>query len=301
MYKILISSTQMKKDYSKLKNYLKEYSVDFIYKKNRISENDFLKIIHLYDGIICGDNPITKKVIDKAKKLKVIVKWGTGIDSIDVSYAGKKGIKVYNTPNAFTEPVSDTVLGFILSFARNIISSDNFMKNKKWEKIQGFSLSEKTLGIIGLGKIGNAVAKKAKALGMKVIGNDIQKLKTKIKIVDLKTLIKKSDFISLNCSLNPSSYHLISYKELKLMKGKYLINTSRGAVINEKDLILALNKKILRGAALDVFEKEPLPKKSQLIKLDNVILSPHNSNSSPKYFFKVHLNSIKNLKKGLKE
>jgi phosphoglycerate dehydrogenase-like enzyme len=289
----------MQRDYLKLKPYLKDYIVDIFPASKRLSEEDLLKIISLYDGVICGDNPFTKNVINKAEKLKVIVKWGTGVDSIDVSYAEKKGIKFYNTPNAFTEPVSDTVLGFILSFARNISFSDKLMKKGKWEKMPGFSLSEKTLGIIGLGNIGNAVARKAKSFGMKVIGYDNQKVNTNIEMTSLSSLIKKSDFISLNCSLNKSSYHLITSKELKMMNGKYLINTSRGTVIKEEDLIKALEKGILSGAGLDVFEIEPLPKESKLRKFDNVLLSSHNSNSSPKYFFNVHLNSIKKLNKEL--
>ncbi len=243
-----------------------------------------------------------------AKKLKVIVKWGTGIDSIDVKYAKNKGIKVLNTPNAFSEPVSDTVMAYILSFARNIFKLDKIMKRGEWEKIKGFSLNELTIGIIGVGNVGSAVAKKASAFGMRILGNDIKIIpkelinKYKIKQVKLDFLLEQSDFISINCDLNPTSYHLITIKQFeKMKKNSYLINTARGSIIKEDDLILSLKKGVIKGAALDVFEKEPLPLNSPLRKMDNVLLSPHNSNSSYKYWKRVHENSINTLIKALKE
>lgn len=295
MKSILISAVPFQNDYKKFEDYFKDFNVVLPLVREKLSEKELLSIIDQFDGVICGDDEFNSHVIDKAKKLKVLVKWGTGMDSIDFEYARKKGIVVCNTPNAFTEPVSDTVIGFMLCFARNIPQFDKFMKEGKWKKIQGYSLSEKTLGVIGMGNIGQAVARKAKALGMDVLGYDIKKINTDIKMVDKETLLKESDFVSLNCDLNPTSFHLITMKDLKLMNGGIIINTSRGPVINEKDLVIALKKEIIKGAALDVFEKEPLAEDSELRSLDNVLLSPHSSNSSPDCYYKVHLNSLDKL------
>ena len=303
MYKVIISAPYMQKEIDRFIEELKNKNIDIFIPevKERLEEYDLLKIIEDVHGIICGDDRITEKVIDKAKKLKVIVKWGTGIDSINKEYAESKGIKVFNTPNAFTEPVSDTVIGFMLCFARNIINSDKIMKQGKWEKIKGFTLQEKTLGIIGVGNIGRRVAEKAKVFGMKIIRNDIKKIEDPpCKMVSLNELLEQADFVSINCDLNETSYHLINIEKLNLMKkDAIIINTARGPIIKEEDLILALKNKIIAGAALDVFEYEPLPEDSPLRKMDNVILSPHNSNSSKLFWDKVHRNSLNMLYKGL--
>jgi len=275
--------------------------------KERLSEAELIPIIEKYDGIICGDDSFTKKVLEKAKKLKVIVKWGTGIDSIDQEAAKHFGIPVYNTPNAFSEPVSDTVMGFVLSFARNISRSDQMMKSGGWEKIRCHSLSEQTIGIIGIGNIGRLITRKANAFGMQIYGNDIKEIPEEITkslnitMVDKETLLGESDYVSLNCTLNETSYHLISKPQLQFMKNTaILINTARGNIVNEPDLIRALENKIIAGAALDVFEVEPLPQNSPLRRFENCLLSSHNANSSPLYWQKVHKNSIKNLINELK-
>ena len=272
----------------------------------KLLEEELLKIIDRYDGVICGDDCFTPEVLNKAKKLKVIVKWGTGVDSINIEYAKKLNIPVYNTPKAFTEPVADTVMGLILVFARNILETNKLMKQSKWSKIRNVSLSEKTLGIIGVGNNGQAVAERAHSFGMKILGNDTRKISRKItekyniSIVDKNTLFAKADYISLNCTLNKTSYHLLGKKEFQIMKeSAILINTARGSIINEDDLIWALKNKQIAGAGLDVFEKEPLSPQSLLMNFDNVILSPHTANSSSYYWFKVHKSSIKKLLQGL--
>ena len=168
------------------------------------------------------------------------------------------------------------------------------------------SLSECTLGVIGVGNIGKAVTRRARSFGMKVYGTDIIDIdhvfvtESGIQMTDLKSLLSHSDFVSVNCDLNPTSYHLINADTLALMKpDAVLINTARGPIVEEKSLIEALQAKRLAGAALDVFEHEPLPLESPLMKMDNVMLAPHNSNSSPAAWERVHWNSIKNLLDGL--
>ena len=239
-------------------------------------------------------------------RLKVISKWGTGIDSIDKTTAEELGIQVYRTPNAFTLPVSDTVLGYILSFARKLPMMDKAMKAGRWQKIPGFSLSERTLGVIGVGRIGKAVIRRASAFGMTILGNDIMEIdpafvaENKVQMTDLDTLLSQSDFVSINCDLNPTSYHLITAEKLALMKPTaVLINAARGHVIDELALIQALEKGTISGAALDVYESEPLPKDSPLLKMENVMLAPHNANSSPAAWERVHWNTIRNAIIGL--
>jgi D-3-phosphoglycerate dehydrogenase len=239
-------------------------------------------------------------------RLKVISKWGTGIDSIDAEACSRYSIKIGRTPNAFTTPVADTVLGYMLAFARRQPWMDREMKSGKWEKIPGKSLSECTLGIIGIGNIGKAVTRRAKAFGMKVYGTDIIDIdhvfitETGIEMTSLENLLRNSDFVSINCDLNPTSHHLMNADTFALMKSTaVIINSARGPIIEEKSLTEALQAKRLAGAALDVFEVEPLPIDSPLMKMDNVMLAPHNSNSSPAAWERVHWSTIKNLLDGL--
>lgn len=274
----------------------------------RLSEQELLSYAGKFDGTICGDDRYTEKVIRAcARRLKVIAKWGTGIDSIDQNAAAKLGIPVLNTPGAFTVPVSDSVMAYILAFSRLQPWMDKAMKSGEWKKIPGRALSECTLGIVGVGNIGTAVAKRAHAFGMKILGNDIKPIPVsimsqyQIEMTSLEDLLGRSDFITINADLNPTSRHLINEKTLSNVKpGAVLVNTARGPIIDEPALVKALQEKRLAGAGLDVFEDEPLPEDSPLKKMDNVLLAPHNSNSSPAAWENVHWNSIKNLLDGLK-
>jgi D-3-phosphoglycerate dehydrogenase len=275
--------------------------------QERMEEEDLLQYAGQFDGAICGDDRYTARVIEAcAPRLKVISKWGTGIDSIDAEACSRYGIKIGRTPNAFTTPVADTVLGYMLAFARRHPWMDKEMKSGKWEKIPGKTLSECTLGVIGVGNIGKAVTRRARAFGMKVYGNDIVEIdhvfitETGIEMTSLEYLLSNSDFVSLNCDLNPTSHHLMNAETFALMKPTAtLINTARGPIVEEKSLIEALQAGRLAGAALDVFEYEPLPLDSPLTKMDNVMLAPHNANSSPAAWERVHWNSIRNLLDGL--
>jgi D-3-phosphoglycerate dehydrogenase len=273
----------------------------------RLGETELLSYAGQFDGTICGDDHYTLHVIEACSpRLKVISKWGTGIDSIDRQAAEKFGIQVCNTPNAFTLPVADTVLGYILTFARRFPWMDRAVKSGQWEKVPGRSLSECTLGVVGVGKIGKAVIRRARAFGMKCLGNDIIPIdqvflaKHKVEMISLEDLLARSDFVSLNCDLNPTSYHLMSTDTFKhINPSAILINTSRGPVVDEPALVSALQSGRLAGAALDVFETEPLSLDSPLTKMDNVLLASHNANSSPKAWERVHQNTIDNLLTGL--
>jgi D-3-phosphoglycerate dehydrogenase len=274
----------------------------------RLSEAELLPIAGALHGAICGDDRFTRKVLTAAKNLRVISKWGTGIDSIDREACLELGIRVCNTPGAFTVPVADSVLAAILCFARRTPWMDRAMKAGTWEKLPGVSLSECTVGIVGIGNIGKAVARRAAAFRMTILGNDPKPppqeflAETGLKIVTREELLARSDFVSLNCDLNATSVHLMSDRQFSRMKpGAVVINTARGPIIDEPALVRALKAKRIAGAALDVFEHEPLPSDSPLRRMDNVLLSPHNSNSSPAAWEHVHQNTIRNLLTGLKE
>lgn len=275
--------------------------------RERLDERDLQKWLPDIDGVICGDDCFTEAVFRKFPRLKVISKWGTGIDSIDSEAASRLGIRVYNTRGAFTEPVADSVMAYVLAFARRLFWMDQAMRAGRWEKISGVSLRECVLGIIGVGSIGRAVVTRAQAFGMTVIGNDLVLppatfvSETGLSMVSMEMLLSTSDFVSLNCDLNPTSYHLIGEHELRRMKPTaYLINTSRGAVVDEIALVRALLDKQISGAGLDVFEEEPLPEESPLRKLDTCLLAPHNANQSPAAAKRVHQNTVHNLIEGLR-
>jgi D-3-phosphoglycerate dehydrogenase len=273
----------------------------------RLSEDELLAYAGKVDGVICGDDPFNASVLGQfAPRLKVISKWGTGVDSIDQQAAAELGISVRNTPGAFTQPVSDSVMASILLFARQTARLDRAMKAGRWVKIPGRALSECSLGVIGVGRIGKQVLRKAAGFGMRLLGNDLVDMpeaflsEVPVAMTDRQSLLGSTDFISLNCDLNPTSRHLIDSEAFNLMQpGAILINTSRGPVVDELALVQALRQGRIAGAALDVFEDEPLPADSPLRDMDNVLLTPHNANSSPSAWEQVHWNTIRNLVEGL--
>lgn len=273
----------------------------------RMDEEQLLAYAGQFDATVCGDDRYTRRVLEAcAPRLKVLSKWGTGIDSIDKASAEALGMQVCNTPNAFTLPVADSVMGYVLAFARRQPWMDAAMKDGHWEKIPGRALCECTLGVIGVGNVGKAVLRRAHVFGMRLLGNDIVEIapdfvhENRVEMLPLDLLMRQADFISVNCDLNPTSRHLINEETLAWMKpSAVLINTARGPLVAENDLIRALQAKKIGGAALDVFEVEPLPEDSPLKKMDNVMLAPHNSNSSPLAWERVHWNTIRNALAGL--
>ena len=308
-FKVLISPNTLLPVLEKYRSILEEKEVEIIIPpvfNEFLSEEELLPLVSQIDGAICGDDQYTKTIFQNAKKLKVLSKWGEGLNAIDLVAAKEFGVKVYRTAGALTDPVADTVMGYILAFARNLIERDRNMKNGNWVKLPAVTLKESTLGIVGFGKIGQAVAKRALNFGMKVIAFDkvpperkvLDELKTEL--VNFNQILSQSDFISLNCDLNESSIKIINEKSFqKMKKNCVLINTARGELIDQKSLIDALTKNLIAGAALDVFEKEPLSKTSLLRKMNNCLLSAHNANASPYVFDYIHRKTIENLFHGL--
>ena len=273
----------------------------------RLSEDELMAYAGQVDGVLCGDDQFSRRVLEAfAPRLKVISKWGTGIDSIDGQAARQLGIRVCNTPGAFSHPVGDTVMAYMLAFSRRGPWMDREMKAGRWEKLPGRTLRECALGVVGVGNCGREVLRRAKAFGTRLLGNDIVQIPEEfirevgVEMLPLEDLLRRADFVSLNCDLNPTSFHLINAQRLALLKpGAVLINAARGSVVDEPALIEALRSGRLAGAALDVFEQEPLPPGSPLRGFDQVLLAPHNANSSPEAWARVHRNTLRNLLDGL--
>ena len=303
-WKVLISAPYMLPALDEFRPRLEREGVEVVTVpvRERLSEEELLPVVPTIDGVICGDDRFTERVLREARRLKVISKWGTGIDSIDARAAARLGIRVCNTPGAFTDPVADSVLGYILCFARRLPWMDRDVRRGAWTKPDAVSLRECTLGVVGVGDIGSAVVRRARAFGMTVLGNDTVQIpselvaETGLVVTSLDELLERSDFVSLNCDLNPSSFHLIGREQLERMKrSAYLMNTARGSIVDEIALVDALSSGRIAGAALDVYEIEPLPLGSALRGMDSCLLASHNANSGPSARRRVHETTIANL------
>lgn len=303
-WKVLITAPRMLRDMPRLRPDIDALGWELVLPdvRQQLDEQQLLEVVGDIDAAICGDDAYTARVMDAAPKLKAICKWGTGIDEIDVEAARERGIHVRNVPDAFSVPVADTVLAFMLSFARRLPWLDRAIKQGGWEYIDGVSLAECTLGVVGCGNVGRTVLRRARAFGMRCLGNDPLPMppqlidETSVEMVELDELLAGADFVSLNCDLNPTSHHLVGRRELKIMKrGAVLINTARGPIVDEPALVEALESGEINGAGLDVFEVEPLPIDSPLRTMDRVILCPHMANSSPRACRNVHRQVIQNV------
>lgn len=251
--------------------------------KTELTPKQFLEKIKDYDALVVRSaTKVTKEIINSAKKLKIIARAGVGLDNIDVQAAGAKNIKLINAPEAPTIAVAELVLGLMLSWARRLPRADASMKQGRWDKskLVGSELRGKTVGIVGTGKIGQAVGYRAKSFLMNLLASDVAHNtefveRTGARYVDPDELLRESDFVTLHVPLTPQTHHMISKRELELMKPTaVLINTSRGGVVDEIALAEALKKDKISGACLDVYEREP-PKDRPLLKLPNIILTPH--------------------------
>lgn len=251
-----------------------------------LSAKDLLQKIPEFDALIVRSRTkVTKEIIQQGRKLKVIGRAGIGVDNIDLDEATEKKIPVVFAPRGSTISVAEITIGQILSLSRNLVRANNSTKLKKWEKkkLVGIEISGKTLGLIGLGRIGLEVSKRCQAFNMKVIAYDpyINKniaIENDIKLcTNLDEIYEKSDIISIHSILTEETRNMIDINSFKKMKpNTIIVNYSRGGIINEKDLVLALKQNLIAGAGLDVFDKEPLPADSPLLDSElNLHLSPH--------------------------
>jgi len=235
---------------------------------------------------------IDSEVFDAAPKLKIVVQMAVGFDNIDVAEATKRGIYVTNTPGVLTETTADFAWALLMAVARRVVEADRYVRGGKWTvgwhpmMLQGRDIYGATLGIVGLGRIGCAIAKRAKGFDMKVLYYDVIRRpdfekEYDIQYTALDKLFPQADFVTINTPLTKETHHLVDEKRLKSMKKTaYIINNARGPIVDEKALYKALKEEWIAGAALDVFEQEPTPLDNPLLKLDNVVVAPHISSAS---------------------
>lgn len=252
------------------------------------SREELIEKVKDKDGLLCLlTDKIDAEVMDAAPNLKVVSTYSVGFDHIDLEAATKRGIYVTHTPGVLTDAVAEFTVGLILAITRRILEADKIIRSGEWNKpwnpffLTGPELKGKTIGLIGFGRIGIAVAKRLSSFDVKMLYYDVARRWDVesilgVEFADIETILKESDIVTLHVPLLKSTYHLIGEKELKMMKKTaYLINTARGAVVDTEALVKALKEGWIAGAALDVFEQEPLPPDHPLTKLDNVILTPH--------------------------
>ncbi len=296
-----------------LKELKKRYNIEVHSGKIPIPESKLRSKIKDIDGLICFPyDKINKKTMDLASNLKVISTYSVGFDHIDINYAKKKKICVGYTPEVLTDATADLSFSLILDVLRRVSEGDRIIRDGKWKVIYGaydyvgLDLQGKTLGILGLGRIGGMLAKRTKAFDMKIIYHNRKRLsKSKekslnAKYVSFEKLITQSDIVSIHVPHTKETDHMFNIKVFKKMKkSAFLINTARGMIVNEKDLVTALKKKMIAGAGLDVFESEPISKKHPLVKLQNVVLAPHIGSSTKETRVKMAEITLKNLNLGI--
>ena len=296
-----------------LKKLKKRYQIEIHSGKIPIPKAKLRSKIKEVDGLICFPyDKIDKEMIDCAQNLKVISTYSVGFDHIDTEYAKEKKIRVGYTPEVLTDATADLAFSLLMDISRRVTEGDRIIRDGKWKEIYGafdyvgIDLHGKTIGILGLGRIGSTLAKRAKAFDMKIIYHNrkrISKTREKslnAKFVSFEKLVSQSDFISVHVPHTKETDKLFDMKIFKKMKNTaFLINTSRGKVINEKDLVAALKNGIISGAGLDVFEEEPISKKHPFVKLPNIVLAPHIGSSSKETRSKMAEITVKNLELGM--
>lgn len=296
-----------------LKELKNKYQIEIHSGKIPIPKSKLQLKIKDIDGLICFPyDKIDKELIDAAKNLKVISTYSVGFDHIDTQYAKEKKIRVGFTPEVLTDATADLAFALMIDILRRVSEGDRIIRNGKWKEIYGAydyvgaDLQGKTLGIFGLGRIGGTLAKRAKAFDMKIIYHNrkaVSKDKEEalgIKYVTFEKMVTESDIISIHVPHTKDTNQLFNMKVFKKMKKTaFLINTARGKIIKEKDLVIALNKKIIAGAALDVYESEPISKRHPLTKIQNVVLAPHIGSSTKETRAKMAELTVKNLNLGI--
>ncbi|MFQ5440583.1 MAG: 2-hydroxyacid dehydrogenase [Nitrosopumilaceae archaeon] len=297
-----------------LKELEKKYQIEVHSGKIPIPRKKLESKIEEIDGLICFPyDIIDKKLMGRAKNLKVISTFSVGFDHIDIESAKQNKIRVGYTPKVLTDATADLAFSLMIDVMRRVSEGDRIIRKGNWKEIYGAydyvgrDLQEKTLGILGLGRIGSALARRAKPFGMNIIyhnRNPVSKSKEKIlkaKYVSFAKLITQSDVISIHVPHSDKTDQLFDGKILKKMKKTaFLINTARGKIINQKDLVEALKKKTIAGAALDVFESEPIGKNNVLNKIQNITLTPHIGSSTIETRAKMAEITVENLHLGIK-
>lgn len=307
-YQVLVTCPNLVNTIDRYLELFKQNDIEIIIPEfeQQLSEAELLKIIEKFDGVIAGDDPFTAKVLDAGKNLKIIAKWGIGVDGIDLDAAQKLGIPVRNTPGAFSDEVADMAVGYMVMLARQLHKIDQGVRNGDWIKPLGTSLRGKTLGIVGVGNIGKAIGRRGNVMGMSLHGYDVYPIEpayldeVNMTQVAFHELCSRADFIVLCCNLTPENHHFVNSAAFDAMKdGVRIVNLARGPLVDQGALVKALRSNKVAGAALDVFEVEPLPDGDPLRTYDNCIFGTHNSSNTLEAVLRVNDLAIQNLFDGL--
>lgn len=305
--KILISSKSFGKEDTGALNLLRSAGLEPVLNPygRSFEFDEFSERIRDAAGLIAGTEKITGELLQKARSLKVISRFGVGTDNIDLEAAKKLGIIVYTTPEAPTQAVAELALSMMLGLSRKICETDRNMHSGIWSPLIGSLLSGKTLGIIGLGRIGRELVRLVAPFKLGIIAHELYPdpgfiSQYGVKLESLEKVMSESDIVSLHMPLSSSTRHIIGEKEISLMKPHaILINTARGGLVDENALIKALERGSIGGAGLDVFEIEPY--KGKLIQLSNVILTPHIGSNTRETRIRMEKETVENLIKALSE
>ncbi len=307
MKRVLVTSLLMVQQRERFERELRAEGLqpDFVKASQFLREDELLPIIASYDGMIAGDDQLTERVLRVAlPRLRVISKWGVGLDSIDCEAAERLGIPVYNSPGAFGQAVADVAIGYLLMLTRKLHLVDRAVRAGEWPKPVGEGLRGRILGLVGLGAIGGAVAERALAFGLDVRASDPRAAEIEapagVRFVAFEELVSEADHLCLTCNLTPQTLGLVGESELARMKpSAYLINVARGGLVDQDALVRALEEGRLAGAALDVYAEEPLPPEHPLTRMEQVVLGSHNANNLAEANEEVHRNTVRNLLRGL--
>jgi D-3-phosphoglycerate dehydrogenase len=311
MTRALIACRQMQDCFESFRPRLEQLGVECVLPPvlQQMSESDLVPIIGGFDGMIAGDDHVTARVLSQAGRLRIISKWGIGTDGIDLGTAERLGIRVTNTPAVFGDDVADVAAGYLVMLARRLHMIDASVKAGGWQKYRGTTLSATTLGIFGLGSIGRAVAQRGRGFGMRVVGYDMAPGSSRIAaeqgvktVAEAEELFRVADFLVLCAPATPATRHVVSRETLSLMPaGSFVVNVSRGSLVDEASLADALDSGQIAGAALDVFEEEPLPVQSRLRGFEQCIFGSHNGSNTEQGVLRASELAVENLITGLSD
>lgn len=307
--KILLTSTSFQDTPGSHHDLLDSYNFEIVKMRGPLKEEVILDVIAGFDGVICGDDEITRKVIEKGakSKLKILSKYGIGLDKVDLDAAKEFNVPVANTPGVNNTTVAEHVFALMLCYSKNLIKENELIQSQSWTKLIGVELFQKTLGIIGLGNVGKEVAIRASAFGMKIVAFDkfidldfVKKYEIEV-LETIEELISKVDFLSLNASLNKDTKGILNSENItKFKKGVVIINTARAGLVENDAILLGLEKNIIKAYLTDVLEEEPMIPNHPFLSNENILITPHIGSRTYENVVRQGTWAIKNLVNHLK-
>jgi len=307
--RVVVTCQQMQDCIDQFRARFAEHDIELVLPElsgQQFSEPELIALLADAHGIIAGDDPISGAVLDHAPLLRTIAKWGIGIDGIDTEEAARRGITVTNTPGVFGDDVADLAIGYVVALARQLHRIHASVVDGGWLKVRGHALSGATLGVAGFGSIGQAVARRGTAMGMRITAHDVTDSARHaaddvgVPLVDRDALFATSRFVVLCMPLTPETRHFVNKTTLALMTpGSYLVNVARGSLVDEPALVDALRTGRLEAAALDVFEEEPLPADSALRAFPQCVFGSHNASNTGAGVVRASERAADNLLSGL--